>query len=143
MGRLQVCTLAQYGPSRWLSAWNIIDICTYVFQILISIAYFGRCAEAIFVTCEPRTCWMRFDQLMEIMYTAPYLYLYCLHRWQLKSDALSVLSALQACATADLRDAACVMDPHSPKSTLDKPYYCHVGIASELKHLSLVRSAVP
>ena len=43
---VQICTLAQYGPSRWLSAWNIIDICTYVFQILISIAYFGRCALA-------------------------------------------------------------------------------------------------
>lgn len=54
---IEICTLAQYGPSRWLSAWNIIDICTYVFQILISIAYFGR--------------------------------------WQLHSDALSVLSALQ------------------------------------------------
>jgi hypothetical protein len=41
---VQICTLVQYGPGRWLSAWNIIDICTYVFQILISIAYFGRCA---------------------------------------------------------------------------------------------------
>ena len=45
-GSMQICTLAQYGPSRWLSAWNIIDICTYVFQILISIAYFGRCAAS-------------------------------------------------------------------------------------------------
>jgi hypothetical protein len=54
---IEICTLVQYGPGRWLSAWNIIDICTYVFQILISIAYFGR--------------------------------------WQLKSDALSTLSALQ------------------------------------------------
>lgn len=43
LNAVQICTLAQYGPSRWLSAWNIIDICTYVFQILISIAYFGRC----------------------------------------------------------------------------------------------------
>ena len=42
LAAVQICTLAQYGPSRWLSAWNIIDICTYFFQILISIAYFGR-----------------------------------------------------------------------------------------------------
>lgn len=39
---LQACTLAQYGPSRWLSVWNVLDILTYVFQILISVAYFGR-----------------------------------------------------------------------------------------------------
>jgi hypothetical protein len=54
---IEACTLAQYGPQRWLSVWNVLDILTYVFQILISIAYFGR--------------------------------------WHLKSDALSILSALQ------------------------------------------------
>lgn len=54
---IEACTLAEYGPSRWLGVWNAIDLCTYVLQVVISIAYLGR--------------------------------------WQLHSDAISILAAIQ------------------------------------------------
>ena len=99
---MQICTLAQYGPSRWLSAWNIIDICTYVFQILISIAYFGRCALAVIrmLCCSQlagRSVRCVHDSLMYVGKVGSGHTTDAMRRWQLKSDALSTLSALQAC----------------------------------------------
>ena len=30
---IEGCTLAEYGPSLWLNAWNVMDIATYAAQV--------------------------------------------------------------------------------------------------------------
>lgn len=30
---LEVCTVIEFGPSRWLSTWNLINMITYILQV--------------------------------------------------------------------------------------------------------------
>jgi len=30
---LEICTILEFGPSRWLSIWNVIDVTTYILQV--------------------------------------------------------------------------------------------------------------
>lgn len=30
---LEVCTVIDFGPSRWLSTWNLINLITYILQV--------------------------------------------------------------------------------------------------------------
>mmetsp|Transcript_1853 Transcript_1853/g.5429 ORF Transcript_1853/g.5429 Transcript_1853/m.5429 type:complete len:488 (+) Transcript_1853:199-1662(+) len=54
---IEFCTITEYGAKRWLSVWNVLDVLTYVLQIVISVMFFTR--------------------------------------WQVKSDTLSILAAIQ------------------------------------------------
>mmetsp|Transcript_6515 Transcript_6515/g.18757 ORF Transcript_6515/g.18757 Transcript_6515/m.18757 type:complete len:521 (-) Transcript_6515:416-1978(-) len=39
---IEVCTLLEYGPMRWLNVWNLTDLATYFLQIYITVSYFTR-----------------------------------------------------------------------------------------------------
>ena len=30
---IEVCTVIEYGPQRWLSIWNLMDLATYFLQV--------------------------------------------------------------------------------------------------------------
>jgi len=30
---LEICTVIEFGPSRWLSTWNLINMITYILQV--------------------------------------------------------------------------------------------------------------
>ena len=30
---IEICTVIEYGPSRWLSIWNLMDLATYFLQV--------------------------------------------------------------------------------------------------------------
>lgn len=32
---LEVCTVIEFGPSRWLGAWNVADVLTYILQVVL------------------------------------------------------------------------------------------------------------
>ena len=33
---VEFCTLLEYGPKRWLSIWNLMDLATYFLQVSMS-----------------------------------------------------------------------------------------------------------
>ena len=32
---VEFCTLLEYGPKRWLSIWNLMDLTTYFLQVIL------------------------------------------------------------------------------------------------------------
>jgi len=33
---IEFCTVVEYGPKRWLSIWNLMDLATYFLQVCIA-----------------------------------------------------------------------------------------------------------
>ena len=42
---IEICTVLEYGPKRWLSIWNLMDLATYFLQVCIIIN------ESIYISC--------------------------------------------------------------------------------------------
>ncbi|DBA86726.1 TPA: hypothetical protein ACH3X2_005431 [Trebouxia sp. C0005] len=39
---IEICTVLEYGPKRWLSIWNLMDLATYFLQIAIDVLHLSR-----------------------------------------------------------------------------------------------------
>lgn len=39
---IEYCTVMEYGPKRWLSIWNLMDLATYFLQVAIDVLHLGR-----------------------------------------------------------------------------------------------------
>ena len=37
---IEICTVLEYGPKRWLSIWNLMDLATYFLQVCHFIMYY-------------------------------------------------------------------------------------------------------
>ncbi len=37
---IEICTVLEYGPKRWLSIWNLMDLATYFLQVCFDLVPF-------------------------------------------------------------------------------------------------------
>ncbi|KAA6418224.1 MAG: WD-40 repeat [Trebouxia sp. A1-2] len=68
---LEVCTVIDFGPSRWLSTWNLINLITYILQVAIDVMHVGRLyvgseTLSLFIAAQCLLLWLRFQFFVRV-----------------------------------------------------------------------------
>jgi hypothetical protein len=69
---LEVCTVIEFGPSRWLSTWNLINMITYILQVFA----LRICVSTPLLTLTAIAIHRRLDSSLIKFFTKA---LYCFH----------------------------------------------------------------
>lgn len=68
---LEICSVIDFGPSRWLSIRNLIDVITYGLQVMIDVMHLGRLyvgseTLSILIAVQCLLLWLRFQFFVRV-----------------------------------------------------------------------------